>query len=70
MATPDAEAVQAFAGRLLGIYTGSVLAKLIRIGYVAGFAGANGNCTAQKRSAGGEPWPQRALRPGARCAQP
>ncbi|MGH3237138.1 MAG: class I SAM-dependent methyltransferase [Streptosporangiaceae bacterium] len=36
MAVPSPEAVQAFAGRLLGIYTGSVLAKLIRIGYATG----------------------------------
>ena len=40
MTTPDAEAVQAFAGRLLGIYTGSVLAKLIRIGYATGLLDA------------------------------
>jgi SAM-dependent methyltransferase len=41
MAMPDAEAVQAFAGRLLGIYTGSVLAKLIRIGFATGLLEAS-----------------------------
>ncbi len=36
MAAPSPEAVQAFASRMLGIYTGSVLAKAIRIGYATG----------------------------------
>jgi SAM-dependent methyltransferase len=36
MAVPSPEAVQVFADRLLGIYTASVLAKLIRVGYATG----------------------------------
>jgi len=54
MTAPSPEAVQAFAGRLLGIYTASVLAKLIRVGYATGLleATAKASQTSRQLAAG------------------